>query len=353
MSTIKDNIRRIAETEELKKLIAELLNEGEVGDKSGIPKTEYFAYVGTNGGVNSSNQPPSSDVGSTEEEVENTDDSIEEDDEDTPGGGGGSSDTFSEDLEDIIDDGLQVGDVVREITGLFDCGTSNEGVLYSDLEFRPPVIADLTDYKPSDWSDGNDPRESQWRSGVYYQFTGTTLHESSNPYGAVDPALAEFDTNDPPNAPHTLVSIESYDIDTEIDGANLEATLNRVAGQFTANITIRKTGCTVGVDPHCPSSQPTNDWPEDGKHQLKFDGAQFQTNEFEPSGDLVPGWQNNPSKVTACDSSGGQASFQGTNDGNMILNIESGANNGDSYIIGNDGVVIEKTTDTSSFLPSS
>lgn len=348
MSTIKDNIRRIAETEELKKLIAELLNEGEATDKANIPPTTYFAYVGTNGGVNSSPQAPSSEVGSTEEEEENTDDATEVEDPDTPDGSGGGTST---DLQDAIDDGLQIGDQVREFTGLENCGGSGEGVLYTDGEWRPPVIGDLENYT-ADWATEGDPRERQWRSGVWYQATGTSVHKASNPYSAIEPALAEFDANDPPNAPHTLVSIESYDVDAVLDGDTLEATLNRVSGQFTSNITVKKTGCTVGVDAHCPSSEPINDWPSDDKHQLNYNQGQFQTNEFESPDDLVGPWQGNPSTLEACGSTGGQATFQAANNGGMIFTIGSGPNAGDSYILNPQGVVEAQTTDITPYLPS-
>ena len=71
----------------------------------------------------------------------------------------------------------------------------------------------LEDFTAKDWTDGNDPREDQWRSGVYYQFTVLTLHQASNPYSAAQAGVAEYDSNDPGNAPHALVSIEDYDID--------------------------------------------------------------------------------------------------------------------------------------------
>lgn len=349
MSTIKDNIRRIAETEELKKLIAELLNEGEVGDKDSIPGRRYASRTSSGGGISgSSGGVPSSDVGTLDPTIQNTDfalDTVTNEILDEFGEAIDAGD-LTEDIQDIFNDGLDVGDQIKGLDGLFD--GSIEGEIRLD-DWLPPDIPGLDDYSSSDFENGEDPRESQWRSGVFYEFSGTTLHKSTNPWGAVDPALAEFDANDPPNAPHTLVSIENYDIDTEIDGATIEATLNRVSGTFTGNITIRKSGCTVGVDSHCPSEKPTNDWPSDDLHNLKFDGAQFQTNTYEADADKSPNWDNNPSKIEATTSGGDSMSFEATKTGGLIINIDSGASSGTSYVTDSRGKVIDVTTDTSKY----
>lgn len=351
MSTIKDNIRRIAETEELKKLIAELLNEGEVGDKPSLGERRYAARLSSGGGISgSSTGIPDNDVGSLDPIIQNTDAALDSAINDILNEFGEAIDAgdFSSDIQDIFDNGLTLGDTIKELTNLED--GSYTGLIRFD-DWTPPDIGGLDDYTTSDWTNGNDPRESQWESGTYYEFTVLTTNRSSNPYGAIEAGLAEYDSNDPPNAPHTLLSLEDYDVTTEIDGGTIEAIISRQSGTFPANVTIRKTGCTVGVDAHCPSSQPVNDWPSDDLHSLKFDGAQFQTNDYEADADKSPSWDNNPSKISATTSGGDSMSFEATKTGGLIINIDSGAASGTSYVTDSRGKVIDVVTDATKYKP--
>lgn len=334
MADLIKNIQRIARTKELKELIENLITDEDLAENARIDGTTFTAFETSNGGVGGG--ASAEDNGSLEEENQDTDAANAENNTD------GSLDEATGD--DFADGGIGIGDKADFISGLEDCTTGDQLTVITTDNYIPPNIANLDGYTASDWDDGNDPRESQWRSGVYYEFTVLTTHNASNPYSAVEAGLSEYDSNDPPNAPHTLVSIEEYDIDAKADASTIEATLNRTSGNFTANVTIRKTGCTVGVDAWCPSEKPASDWPEDGIHQLKWDGGRFVTSPFEPLADQHGPWQNSPSKITACTPEGDQLTLQGSNDGNLLITADTGDAAGDTYVVNNEGIITDILT---------
>lgn len=334
MTDLIKNIQRIARTKELKELIENLITDEDLPENGRIDGTTFTAFETSNRGVGGG--ASAEENGSLEEENQDTDAANEENNTD------GSLDEATGD--DFADGEIGIGDKADFISDLEDCSTGEKLEVITTDNYIPPNIADLEGYTASDWDDGNDPRESQWRSGVYYEFTVLTLHNASNPYSAVEAGLPEYDSNDPPNAPHTLVSIEEYNVDTEPDGATLIATLNRTSGEFTANVIIRKTGCNIGVDPYCPSEKPVNDWPSDGAHQVKWDGGRFVTSPYEPLIDQHAPWQNSPSKITACSSEGDQLTLQGSNDGNLLITADTGDAAGNTYVINNEGIVTDILT---------
>lgn len=356
MSDLAKNLRKICETEELKRLIDELQFAQKRLDKDGIDKTIYFAYQNTTGGISSGNGSINNELGSEEVATESTDAALDALSGDILNEFGDASDAgaFDKDIADIYSDGLKAGEKVKAITGIEDCTSGKEAEIILDDNHRPPNLGGgLNGYKATDWDEGNDPREAQWRSGVWYNYAGVTATYASNPYASIAAYLPTWDSLDPGNAPHTFESLETYDVDAESDGGTIEATIGRATGgSFSVNITIKKTGCVVGTDLWCPSSKPVNNWPSDSKHQLKFTGGQFKTSQFENSSDLNGPWQNDPSKISGCTSGGGQVSLQATNDGGMLINIEDGANAGDSILVGADGFVKTTVTDATPYLPS-
>lgn len=313
-----ESIQKISNSEELKRAIEQLLNPSRKQSFGKIRAKTFTAYQNAIGGISGSTQGGVSGDQGTAGEV---DEQTSEADDARDGEGSGDNedvrngDAGTKDMQDIFDNGILAGAILRGLLGLYDCNTGKQAQLWLDGLFRPPSSLYGLDGYNGNWD--YDPREAQWREGVYYTFNAVTTHYSTNPYSAVEAGLGEFDSNDPPNAPHTLVSIEDYDVDAESDGATLTATLSRVAGQFTANVTIKKTGCVVGSDPYCPEEAPRNLWPSDGIHQLAFDGARFLTSPFENTDDINPSWQNGPSKISGCTSGGDQFTIEAGSTGTV------------------------------------
>lgn len=339
MSDFSDNIKRISNSEELQKLIEQLLNQKDnIETKEPIPGGRSVSYQTANGGVSQKASTPgtveSDDPGSSDPVVNN-------------GDGGGNSDGTGEDgdpndgakdeldLQDLLDDGAQIGDKIGSLAGLTDCGGGNEAIIYMDGAFRPYDFVGLDDYGANE-----DPRESQFVAGTYYVYNALTTHNDTSVYGAVTAGLGELDSNDPGNAPHTIVSIDEYDENTIGDGGLITVNMNRASGGFTVNVTANVGNCSVGVDSYCPATAPSNQWPSDGIQQLAFDGGQFVTSEFENDSDVHGPWgQNNgaggPSKISGCTSGGQTVDIQATGNGNSSVTF----GNGDVYQLDSSGTV--------------
>lgn len=344
MSDLIKNIKRIAETEELKRLIEQLLNQdGELAERGTIGKSSYTAYNDSTGAINGKGgEGPQTDPGTSSPTDGNTDDAISEND--------GLKD---KDGDELSDGDIGIGDKMDRITDLEDCSTGEKLEIITTDNYIPPNIDGLEGYTHQDWVDGEDPREDQWRSGVWYQVAAAT--KSTSAWGALNNYLPTLDSADPPNAPHSISSIADYDVDTTPDASNIVGVVARntpPVGDPTVNvnITINKTGCTIGVDAWCPTSRPINDFPADGIHQVKFDGARFVTSPYEPLADQHGPWQNSPSKITACTAAGDQITFQGANDGTLLATVDTGTASGNTYKINNKGIVTDIFTSSVSHL---
>lgn len=342
MSDLNDNIQRIAKTKELQELVEQLIKKsGLIGKKNPISGDRSVSYDQAGGGVGNKKSSPGTveadDPGSDGSEDSNEDGSGNDD------GGGNDGDTQNSDkdeldLQDLLDNGAQIGDRIGSLSGLTDCGGGNEGIVYMDGDFRPYDWGGVFD----DYGANDDPRESQFVAGTYYVYNALTTHNSTSVYGAVSAGLGELDSNDPGNAPHAIVSIDPYDQNTIGDGGNVTVNMSRASGSFTVNASANVGNCSVGVDSYCPASTPFNQNPSDGVHQLRFDGGQFQTSERENDADIVGPWgQNNgsggPSKISGCASGGETVDIEAVGNGNSQVTF----GNGDSYTLDSDGVVID------------
>ena len=338
MSDLINNIRRISNADELEALIEQLLNQTQgIEEKQKIPGDRSVAYETSNGGVSQKASSPgtveSDDPGSTNPETQNGDGSGNED------GSGQDGDTQdaskdNHDLNDILNDGLKIGDKVNVLNGLMQCGTSNEGVVYMDGYFRPYDWGDAYD----EYGAETDPREDQFVQGTWYMYAGVPATRSSNPFSSVQAYLPTWDSLDPPNAPHSVAGVAAYDPATD---ATVEVTINRSGGgSFGANVNIFIGGCSIGVDSYCPTEAPQNQDPADDLHKVKFDGGQFQTSEFENDADIVGPWGQNdgsggPSSISGCTSSGETVVIAATGNGESSVTF----GNGDVYTLDSTGTV--------------
>lgn len=338
MSDLNDNIKRIANTPELRKLIEQLLNDnGNIKQKNPINGSRSVSYQNANGGVSQKASSPgtveSDNPGSEDPVVNNGDGSGAED-----GSGGDGSprngDKDELDLQDLLDNGAQIGDRIGSLSGLEQCGGGAEGIVYLDGDFRPYDWGDSFD----DYGANEDPREANFVAGTWYQYAGVGATSASNPYASAQAYLPTWDSLDPPNAPHSVGAIDAYDPATD---STVSVTINRSGGgSFEANVTIFTSGCTIGVDSYCPASAPTNQNPSDGIHQLAFNGAQFLTNTLENDSDVYGPWgQNNgsggPSKISGCTSGGTSVSIEAIGNGNSQVTFGTG----DTYTLNSGGVV--------------
>lgn len=345
MTNLSKNIQRIAKTDELKKLIEDLLNGSDYTEKSNIDGNTYTAYASSNGGIAGVNGSSVPAVGSTQDQAQSTDDAFEENGSDVFGDEFGDlfENNFGDvDLDDLATGDFKIGDRITGLDNLQDCSDSSKvaGIVLGN--HRPP-----TDALWEDQNAGYNPGSDEWRQGYWYQGTVLTIHKGSSIYEVAQAMIPEFDSNDPGSAPHSLVGWEDYDPDTQGNGTGITVTFNRASGNFPATITFFNTGCTVGTDAWCPLTAPNSEWASDGIHQLKFDGAQFITSDFENLGDIVPQWQNNPSKISGCTSSGVQVSLEGSKTGDLLVNIESGANAGDTIVVDRQSnTIVDVITDT-------
>jgi hypothetical protein len=337
MSDLIENIRRISNTAELEALIEQLLNQTQgIEEKQQILGDRSVAYQNSSGGVSQKASTP----GTTETDDPGSDGSNPEN-----GDGGGNDDGTGEDgdtqdatkdeldLQDLLDNGAQIGDKINSLLGLTDCGGGNEANIYLDGYDRPYDWGDAYD----EYGVDEDPRESQFVQGTWYQYAGVGATNSTNPYSCIQAYLPTWDSLDPGNAPHTVVSVGAYD---ELVDGTAPVTVNRASGDFLVSATIFRSGCTVGVDAHCPTTAPTNQNPADGIHQLKFDGGQFQTSTFENDADINGPWGQNdgsggPSAVSGCASGGETVTIAATGNGESSVTF----GNGDVYTLDATGTV--------------
>ena len=290
MSDLGDNIRRIAGVKELKRKIDELQDLiTSTADKAGIGKHISTAY-GSGGAVGSN--------------------TVSTDDRDTDkataagqgAGGADSSNGYTADTQNLFDNRPALGAKIESLGGFFDCATGDEAKINFNGKFDPEVIPGIANEGTWSGEASADPRESQFKEGTWYSTAGA--NESTSPVGSVEQLLPSLDSNDPGNAPHTVGSVSEYDpaVDT-----NVNVTVNRTgASSFEQAVNINTTGCTVGVDAWCPTTDNRAPyiWASDAIHNIAFDGAQFLTSGQEPDADKNNKWDNNSSSMSGCDASG-------------------------------------------------
>ena len=349
MTNLSKNIQRIAKTDELKKLIEDLLNESDHTEKSSIDGNTYTAFVGAFGGVSGVGGGTVPAVGTATDQAQSTDDAFDVNGSDV------FSDQFGDlfendygdvDLDDLATGDFKIGDRITGLDNLQDCSDSSKvaGIVLGN--HRPP-----TDGLWEDQNADYHPDEDKWRQGYWYQATGaTTIHKGATAYDVMQQVVDDYNENGS-STPYALESIDDYDPDTLSSGSSFFARVTRtvVVGvpYFDVNVIINKTGCSVGVDAWCPTTAPTPEWIGDGIHQLKFDGAQFVTSDFENLADIVPQWNNNPSKISGCTSSGIQVSLEGSKSGDLLVNIESGTNSGDTIVVDRQtNIIVDVIQDT-------
>ena len=329
MSDLGKNIQRIANTDELQRQINELQSLLNASDKPPIKGSRTTTYtqpggsIGTNKGDSGAAQFKNEFDGAMDalggDLADNTDSG-------NNSGGTGElldptlDDAFELSAQDIHDGNIEKGAKITGLDGLKDCATGDLVEINLMDQFTPPAYGDTFEGYNAD----TDPREGQFVQGTHYEYTALTLHRSTSVYGAVSAGLSELDSNDPGNAPHTIVSIPAYDENALTDGVTIAPTLNRVAGQFQVSVSARVGICSVGVDAWCPSTAPINDWDADGIHQLAFDGAQFKTHENEATADEIPRLLNNPSSIDLCTSDGSPVTLSASGDGGITMDFGSG-----------------------------
>jgi len=339
MSDLIKNIKRIAETEELKRLIEQLLNQdGELAERGTIGKSSYTAYSDSTGAINGKGgEGPQTDPGTSSPTDGNTDDAISEND--------GLKD---KDGDELSDGDIGIGDKMDRITDLEDCSTGEKLEIITTDNFIPPNLNGLEGYTAEDWEDGNDPRNESYDSGQYYSnAVGGGAVDSITGYGYAELIVSERDTLFPADAPHSLDSF-SY---TSGSPSSITFTVLKANGDVDTTITLAAQNCPAAGNPGLCSQVPTSqDWPADNIHQLKWDGGRFVTSAYEPLADQHGPWQNSPSKITACTAAGDQITFQGANDGSLLATVDTGTASGNTYKINNKGIVTDIFTSSVSHL---
>jgi len=328
MSDLGRDIVRIARSEELQRQINDLLSQvADLKDKANKLGDRSTAYQTSSGGVGQSSGDKSasqveSDVGSALKDFSDGALDVFSDaagNIDGTGADGTSSeiDPYSQDLNDLATNAPNEGSLIKQLTGFEEVGGSKEATIQLDGQFTPPV------YPGSGFDSYNadtDPREDKFLQGVWYETAGG--YESSNPYSSAQAyATAVLDPNDPPNAPHRVVSIDAYD---EATASSVTVNMTRVAGTFTLNTNVYQSGCVVGTDSWCPSLRPVGAWEADSIHQLAFDGAQFVSNSAEAAADLLNSWSDSPSKVSGETSDGTGVSIEPTDTGGSTVTFTGG-----------------------------
>ena len=346
MTDIVKAIQRIAKTPELKKAIEDLLNGGTTADYGSIGQGNFTAYQNADGSI--SGGAPAADSAGVDGFTDNLADALDELGIDIADN---VDDLFGDlsdelDLQDIVDNGLNVGDQIDKLNGLYDCNdlSGNEAQIIIGSDFYPPEVdqwlGETGDYNPS---------EDIWRSGVWYT-TGTPVTTNgATPWECATASMSALDGTSPGNAPHKVQSIPAIDPDNDADGTSYQVECSRADGDFAINIQLKKTGCTVGVDAHCPEEAPEFKWQADDVHQLKFDGALFETSPFENAGDQILDFTNSPSKLEGCSSGGDPVTIQPTSDGGLAITTGADSN----YITDSTGEVTGLVSDAllSGFLP--
>jgi hypothetical protein len=340
MSDLGRNIRLLAETEKLQRQINDLLSQvQDLKDKDAKLGDRSVAYQAKAGGVGQA----SGDKGAASPVAEAVSSALNDFSgglldafSDAAGNATGTGDdgtvnqqeSFSQDLADLETTAPNLGSQLKQLTGLEEVGGSKEAVINLDGLFNAPI------YEGSGFDSYNadvDPREDQFLQGVWYETAGG--YESSNPYSSAQAyATAVLDPNDPPNAPHRVVSVDAYD---EATASTVTVNMSRVSGTFTLNTSVYQSGCVVGTDSWCPSLRPVGDWDADSIHQLAFDGAQFLTNTAEAAADTLIEWTGSGSKVSGETSNNTGVSIEPTDTGGSTVTFTGG----NSFTMDSSGVV--------------
>ena len=181
-------------------------------------------------------------LGDTSSQRQSTDAAIVAADAGDSGGFGEGA--TEKDLNDLASDLANIGDKISKLTGLENCSGSEEAEIEMLGFFSPPSLSGLTGYN-GEWDE--DPRESQWRSGVWYQYASVTATNATSPYNSATAYLPTFDSADPPNAPHTVSAVATYDPDTFVGGETVAVTIARASGgPFDINVNVFVGGCSIG-----------------------------------------------------------------------------------------------------------
>lgn len=344
MSDLGRNIRLIAETEKLQRQINDLLSQvQDLKDKDAKLGDRSVAYQAKAGGVGqaSGDKGAASPVAEAVSSALNDfSDGVLDAFSDAAGNATGTGDdgtvneqeSFSQDLADLETTAPNEGSQLKQLTGLEEVGGTKEATINLDGLFNAGFYGATSEL--GDYNADTDPREDNFVQGVWYSTSGG--YESSNPFSSAQAyATAVLDGLDPPNAPHTAVSVEAYDpnVDTSV-----LVNMSRVSGAFQQNVNIWQSGCTVGSDSWCPTLRPVNPWYVDGIHQLAFDGAQFLTNTAEAAADTLIEWTGSGSKVSGETSNNTGVSIEPTDTGGSTVTFTGG----NSFTMDSGGVVISK-----------
>lgn len=206
---------------------------------------------------------------------------------------------------------MRVGQKLSGITDLKDCVTGKKIELNNSPIFKPPP----------NWDDATHPSATnpiRWDLG--FRYTAATGAPFGPTYGETAQEVVD-------NIPSHM-SGGPWVFNTYIDPASIGSTAPFAANfqgpmSGSASFAIDKIACVVGVDPFCPATRATPDWPADGIMQLaKGADGKWRYSENEPGADVVPEYTDNQhSKLDLCfdDGSGRKAGIESTYDGGFML----------------------------------
>lgn len=296
MSELGNNIRRIAKTAELKRKIDELQNllVGQ-GDKLSIKAHVSTAYTNSTAGGGGGGNPrldPDVDAAAG-----------------VGAGGAEASNGYTGSMDNLFNNQPEVGAQLEALDGFFDCNSGEEAKINLDGRYDPEVIEGIPNNGTWSGEATADPRLADFTAGTRYRVGGTW-------------ALSPY------NAFAVWISEGAFAATAEITSVTTtEGCYKPTPASNEACVAITSDACDIGVDTSCPadlSGEPDYTWESDAVHNLAFDGAQFGTSAQENADDKFNKWDNNPSKMSGCDSVGNQVVLTPTGDGGISIDYSDG-----------------------------
>lgn len=326
MSGYGDNIRTIARTRQLKRLIEELRGQLDVLNRAVIKGGDISVATEVTGQSTAS--------------ASNTDST-----EDQEGSGARRSDTGAVDAESLLDGDITLDNEdgtaplqMNELNGITDCTSGKDLKLRFSPGGTPPPAAfyDADNNQITEaWSSWNDPPPKPgWYSGFNWYMNVGGYESNPTFFGAVpqesaDAAAASYlDVVIPAEAPWTFTEW------TESTETQWTATFTSALSS-TSNISFRKTSCTLDANDYCPSTAPvystaqeiynsyTSGSFEDGR---TFDGdtvyIDWDQNGFtsqDAAGDVPVNYASRKGKLDFCFGSGRYGTVVNTKQGGFAI----------------------------------
>lgn len=219
------------------------------------------------------------------------------------------------------------GGTVNAFKDMTDCDTSKDIDIRMDGLFLPP-----TGWVDAD-TPGLAPPTEQWVQGINWFTTSpiiTTAHIAEDIKTSILAAIPSGYT------------LTSEALEEPLPGVFRWRFIFDKPSNPQLTYFAQKDTCVVGVDPYCPTDDPTGwatqNWPDDSKMQLVWQDGKFVVHDREPPNDIVPAYTDNQhSQIDFCFGIGRTGTIAPTRTGGFALfETSGGSTTGIVTIFGSD-----------------